>query len=161
MTRHPGSWAYEVRERLRSLRLYTATSLTRAAGGESGCPSLVKVEGHESVNLYLDALAGYCRRMGHPIEAVLLPWRGGRPQGGPATTLDHEETVRAKLRDLVQQHGLRPLATRAGLHHSTLARWASGEYRRLDLHRLERLAQAAGLDPADLILTPHTGGLPQ
>ena len=146
----PGSWAYEVRERVRALRVYTSTSAV-AAAGEAGKTTLLRVEGHTSTNVYLDSIASYCTAMGRPLEAVLLPWTAGAPPDGD-THADPSEAVRRRLRALVETHGLRPLATKAKLHHSTLARLSSGEYRRIDLIRLERIARATNTTPAQLVL---------
>lgn len=101
--------------------------------------------------LRLDALADYVGRMGYGLEAVLLPWTDGQPtsslpQGDPSAD------VRLRLRELTLQHGVKPLARRAGVPHSTILRWCSGEYQHIELTMLERVAVAAGTRPESIIL---------
>ena len=154
----PGSWAYEVQTRLRALRVYLGRTLLDAAGDPSLRARVVRLEGHSSANLYLDQVEDIARNLGVELPALLLPWCGASP------SQDRVEPAEGTMRDrLLLNLGLaikaspmsrREITRGAGMHHSTLIRWLSGEYERIDLIRLEAVAGVIAVDPARLILDP-------
>lgn len=118
--------------------------------------SILAIEGGKSRNVYLDQVVALARALDVPFLALALGWRGKRIPSGfvPVDVERLHDHVRACIRRDRGELGTPALAERADMEQSTLVRWESGEYRRIDLLRLYRLAEALDLDPAAWLTLP-------
>ncbi len=142
------TWAAELRLRLRIAREARGLSWIAAARA-SGVPTPGKIESGSARFLYLDQVLHLCRVYRVSFEALAVGWRGWK-DGAPPPTVDEKldiETimwdVRASIRSLRGDRGTPQVARDAWgkpSHQSTLARWESGEYQRMDIERLFKLA---------------------
>lgn len=141
-------FAGAIRSRLRGFRQQRGLSFAAVAARTDITPSqLVAIEGASSVNLYLDQLLALAEAYDVALIDVVLGPSGRRPAPYVAVGSDALHAhVRACLRRDRGDVGTPRLAELADMEQSTLVRWESGEYRRLDVIRLHRLATALKRD---------------
>ncbi len=159
MTDHPVSpWGRDLRRRLRDLRHSRGLSFETVAGMTGMAKSsLLAIEGGESRNLYLDHLVELARAYDVPFLELLLGWKSKRVPTTGFVDVDVEalqDHVRASIRRDRGELGTPSLAEQAKMEQSTLVRWESGEYRRIDLLRLHRLAGALEADLRNWLTVP-------
>jgi len=155
-----------VGRRLRTIRQDRAGSL-RAAAQLTGVSDTVlrKLETAQSKNLYLDVLDPICRAYDFPLSLVLRGWPGRRlPDAAFSDDTDVaaaalELDVRRRLRRCRGTTGTPTVAALSGVEPSWLVRIESGEYRRIDLVRIARIADVLGISLVDDILFPHPNQL--
>jgi transcriptional regulator with XRE-family HTH domain len=138
-----------LRARLRAVRQQRTLSFERVAALTGiAKSSILAIEGVESRNVYLDQVVALAQAFDVPFLALALGWKGKRiPSGFVVVDVERlHDHVRACIRRERGALGTPALAERAGMEQSTLVRWESGEYRRIDLLRLYRLAEALDAD---------------
>lgn len=139
------TWSDSLRARLRQLRqdrhltfvdVAVTTGITKS--------QLVAIESGTSSNLYLDQVASLAEVYRVDLIALLMNPAAARLPRWRDLPVDVADHVRATLRAdrLAANIGTPALAESANMDQSTIVRWESGEYRRIDLIRLYRLAQA-------------------
>ena len=150
-------WATGLWGRLREVRLARGLSLQQAKELTGLMrPTFVKLEGGERRNLYIDQLVPMARAYDIPLVSLVLGWQGSKiPRGFVEVDVDAlHRHIRATLRRQRGSIGTKALAERADVEQSTIVRWESGEYRRLDMIRLYRLAQALEVDLGAWLVVP-------
>lgn len=110
--------------------------------------SLYNIEGGLARNLFVDQLLPFCAACRVAPSLMLGPdWTASPPLhlaqlNGRAV----HDRLRAELRAARGARGTPSVASAAGMSQSTLVRWESGEYARLDTYRLLRLCEVLNLD---------------
>lgn len=140
-------WPDEFRARLRHVRQERGLSFERVVESTKiAKSSLLAIEGGESQNVYLDQVCALSVAYDVPLLDLVQGWKGKRiPSGAVAIDVPALDAhVRASIRRDRGELGTPALAERARMEQSTLVRWESGEYERIDLIRLIRLCDALG-----------------
>lgn len=149
-------WSDELRARIRSVRQARSLSYEAAATATGiAKASIVAIEGAESQNVYLDQLTAFARGYGIDLRDLVDGWRSRKVPRRVTVVLDDvalHEQARTRLRLDRGATGTPSLATSAGMEQSTIVRWESGEYHRIDVIRLRRCALALGKSLADWIV---------
>ena len=165
----PFAFGDALRARLRGVRIARKLSFAEVqARTDIQSGSLVAIERGDAPNVYLHHLHALARAFDLSLAEIVGGWDhlavGEMPVGGGATLPTIEVVDAAVRKHLREDRGPRTrlaVAHAAGMEPSTLVRWESGEYQRLDVIRLEALARAMDQRLADWLTVRRTSRKPR
>lgn len=160
-------WEATIRQRckrIREARGLTWAAATAVCGFRNEVPGLIETGGGRAQNLYLGQLVQLCVGYEVTLSDMLAGWPGEATGDPPPVrkeellpnidALDWNARQNIRRRRLAAKWGTPKLAHIAWgkkALQSTLSRWESGAYRRLDCRRLWLLAQAFNITIIELI----------
>lgn len=136
--------------RVRVLRGYTLRQVAADAGLNINTVRAYEKALHKHV--YLDTLMLLCSHYNVSMVAIIEGWKGDPPAYEKPEDLDGG--VRRRLRAARGTRGTPSVSGEAGVDQPWLVRIESGEYKRIDLSRLRRLAAVLGVSMTHHLLFP-------
>lgn len=137
----------------------------RRAGGDDLDEGVIRrLENQQTQNIYLDALYEICRHYSCSLLSIVQSTRRLEPWPDDYPEYDElDKLVRRRLRLWRIQIGLGTptVARMAKIHQPWIVRIESGEYKKLDLVRLDRVARVPLKRSLVALLTPEPETLPR